>query len=243
MRTVLISPPEAGKDTQARLLAERLSIPVISTGGLLRAHVGAGTALGRQAKRYMDSCALVPDHVTATMTADRLPDEDAAAGFLLQGFPRTVRQTGLLHESLVAHGTALDRVLAFEVPDDDVVRRLSGRRNCRECGVIQHAEPASPARHTGPSLKGQRANPIRHLLGAERAARRSACRSTSMGRPKHGGESRVGQHVANGRTARSPRSRRPPLRPRAERGPGTPDISHTFIRRYRALRFALRMSA
>ncbi|WP_405816403.1 adenylate kinase [Streptomyces sp. NBC_01390] len=143
MRIVLIGPPGAGKGTQARVLAEHLSIPAISTGDLFRAHVERGTPLGRQARTYMNAGGLVPDEVTTAMTADRLREADAASGYLLDGFPRTVRQGELLDEVLAAHNATLDRVLAFDVPDDDLVRRLAGRRTCGDCGLAQHATAAS----------------------------------------------------------------------------------------------------
>ncbi|MER8162804.1 adenylate kinase [Streptomyces sp. NPDC094472] len=148
MRIVLIGPPGAGKGTQARFLAERFSIPVISAGDLFRVHVTAGTALGRKAREYMDAGALVPDEMTAAMMADRLAEEDAASGFLLDGFPRTVRQAELLHQTLVDQDAALDHVLAFEVPDDHVVRRLAARRTCGDCGLVQRRDPVA---NDGPS--------------------------------------------------------------------------------------------
>lgn len=142
MRIVLIGPPGAGKGTQARFLAERLSVPAVSTGNLFRAHVAEGTALGRRAREYMETGALVPDEVTTAMTAARLSEEGAGSGFLLDGFPRTVRQAELLHQTLVAEGTALDRVLALDVPADHVVRRLADRRTCGDCGLTQRTDPA-----------------------------------------------------------------------------------------------------
>ncbi|MER6977297.1 adenylate kinase [Streptomyces carpinensis] len=142
MRIVLIGPPGAGKGTQARFLAERLSIPVISTGDLFRAHVAEGTTLGRRAREYMDTGALVPDEVTTAMTTSRLAEKDTSSGFILDGFPRTVRQAELLHQALVEQGTALDQVLAFHVPDDQIIRRLASRRICGDCRLTQRTDPA-----------------------------------------------------------------------------------------------------
>jgi adenylate kinase len=138
VRVVLVGPPGAGKGTQAQFLASHLSIPKISTGDIFRDNVSHGTALGRRAQAYMERGDLVPDEVTIAMVTDRLADEDAQAGFLLDGFPRNVPQAETLKKMLLAWDTRLDVVLELVVDDDEVVRRLSGRRTCRQCGRIWH---------------------------------------------------------------------------------------------------------
>ncbi len=138
MRVVLVGPPGAGKGTQAQFLASHLSIPKISTGDIFRDNVSHGTALGRRAQAYLERGDLVPDEVTIAMVTDRLTDEDAQGGFLLDGFPRNVPQAETLKKMLLAWDTRLDVVLELVVDDDEVVRRLSGRRTCRQCGRIWH---------------------------------------------------------------------------------------------------------
>jgi adenylate kinase len=140
MRLVLVGPPGAGKGTQAEFIAERFSIPKISTGDIFRANVSGGTELGRMAKEYMDAGDLVPDKVTIAMVRDRLSDPDAAAGFLLDGFPRNVAQAYELDSILGDLGVWLDVVLELQVDNEEVVKRLSGRRTCRKCGHIWHVE-------------------------------------------------------------------------------------------------------
>ncbi|MEU3453351.1 adenylate kinase [Micromonospora sp. NPDC006766] len=140
MRLVLVGPPGAGKGTQAEFIAAHLSVPKISTGDIFRANVSQGTALGVEAKRYMDAGKLVPDEVTINMVRDRLAEPDASEGFLLDGFPRTTPQAAALDKLLADLGTALDLVLELVVDDDEVIRRLSGRRTCRGCGKIWHVE-------------------------------------------------------------------------------------------------------
>ena len=140
MRLVLVGPPGAGKGTQAEFIATQLSVPKISTGDIFRANVTGGTPLGLEAKRYMDAGDLVPDEVTINMVRDRLGEPDAADGFLLDGFPRTVPQAQALDKLLADMGTGLDLVLELVVDDDEVIRRLSGRRTCRGCGKIWHVE-------------------------------------------------------------------------------------------------------
>ena len=138
MRVVLVGPPGAGKGTQAQFLASHLSIPQISTGDIFRDNVSHGTALGRRAQAYMERGDLVPDEVTIAMVTDRLSDDDTQAGFLLDGFPRNVPQAETLKKMLLSWDTKLDVVLELVVDDDEVVRRLSGRRTCRRCGRIWH---------------------------------------------------------------------------------------------------------
>ncbi|RKE08296.1 MULTISPECIES: adenylate kinase [Catellatospora] len=140
MRLVLVGPPGAGKGTQAEFIASHLSVPKISTGDIFRANVSQGTPLGLEAKRYMDSGGLVPDEVTINMVRGRLAEADAADGFLLDGFPRTVPQAVALDKMLADTGANLDLVLELIVDNDEVIRRLSGRRTCHGCGKIWHIE-------------------------------------------------------------------------------------------------------
>ncbi|WP_338105111.1 adenylate kinase [Modestobacter muralis] len=125
---MLLGPPGAGKGTQAQIIAGRMSVPAISTGDIFRANVTGQTELGRQAKAYMDSGDLVPDEITVAMVTDRLAEPDAKAGFLLDGFPRTISQAEQLRDSLTELGHVLDRCLELVVDEDELVRRLSGRR-------------------------------------------------------------------------------------------------------------------
>ena len=146
MRAVLVGPPGAGKGTQAQFLSSHLSIPKISTGDIFRDNVSHGTALGRRAQAYMERGDLVPDEVTIAMVTDRLADDDTGAGFLLDGFPRNVPQAETLEKMLSAVDTRLDVVLELVVDDDEVVRRLSGRRTCRRCGRVWHVAFDPPTR-------------------------------------------------------------------------------------------------
>jgi adenylate kinase len=148
MRLVLVGPPGAGKGTQAEFIAAHLAVPKISTGDIFRANVAQGTPLGLEAKRYMDDGKLVPDEVTINMVRGRLAEPDAGDGFLLDGFPRTVPQALELDKMLADLGSALDVVLELVVDEDEVVRRLSGRRTCGGCGKIWHVEFDAPS-HEG----------------------------------------------------------------------------------------------
>jgi adenylate kinase len=137
VRVVLLGPPGAGKGTQAQIIAERLGVPAISTGDIFRANVSGKTELGQQAKIYMDAGDLVPDEITVAMVKDRLAERDAKGGFLLDGFPRTIAQAEQLRESLADLGQALDGVLELVVDEDELVRRLSGRRMLVDGEMIQ----------------------------------------------------------------------------------------------------------
>lgn len=138
MKLILLGPPGAGKGTQAKLLTERYGIPQIATGDILRAAVQAGTALGVQARGYMDAGALVPDEVVIGIVRERLQEDDCRNGFILDGFPRTVAQADALQANLAALGRELDRVVSLTVDADELVARLTGRRTCRGCGRGYH---------------------------------------------------------------------------------------------------------
>ncbi|MCO8308635.1 adenylate kinase [Streptomyces hygroscopicus] len=131
MRIVLVGPPGAGKGTQAAYLAEKLSIPHISTGDLFRANISQGTSLGKQAQEYMRAGQLVPDEVTVAMAEDRLNQPDGQRGFLLDGFPRNQFQAEALDGYLTDRAQSLDAVLDLEVPESEVIKRIAGRRTCR----------------------------------------------------------------------------------------------------------------
>ncbi|MEP6599874.1 MAG: adenylate kinase [Actinomycetota bacterium] len=140
MRVVLIGPPGAGKGTQAEFIVESFSIPKISTGDIFRANVSGGTDLGKMASKFMHAGDLVPDEVTNAMVRDRLSQPDASTGFLLDGFPRNVAQAHELDGMLRDLHTSLDVVLELDVDNNEVVRRLSGRRTCKKCGHVWHVE-------------------------------------------------------------------------------------------------------
>jgi adenylate kinase len=138
MDFILLGPPGAGKGTQAKLMIDKWDIPQISTGDILRAAVREGTTLGIEAKGFMDSGELVPDRVVIGIIAERLKEGDAADGFILDGFPRTIPQAEALQEILVELGRNIDHVISIEVDDDELVTRLTGRRMCKGCGESFH---------------------------------------------------------------------------------------------------------
>lgn len=146
MRFILLGPPGAGKGTQAKLLEKRYGIPQVSTGDILRQAVAEGSPLGLEAKAYMDKGALVPDQVVIGIIRDRLQKPDCVKGYILDGFPRTVVQAEALASALEAMGRGLDRVLSVEVEEEELVRRLSGRRVCRSCGEMFHLDSRPPRR-------------------------------------------------------------------------------------------------
>lgn len=147
-RLVLLGPPGAGKGTQAQFLAAAFEVSAISTGELFRAVADDDSQLGRAARAAMAAGRLVPDDVTNGLVARRLDAADAAAGFLLDGFPRTLDQAAALNAMLAERGTQLDAVVLLSVPEDEVVRRLSGRRVCRSCSTAWHVE-FRPTREPG----------------------------------------------------------------------------------------------
>jgi adenylate kinase len=148
LNLILFGPPGSGKGTQAERLRKDFQLPYIATGDMLRAHVKEGTELGRQAKSYMDAGDLVPDRLILAMTRDRLAQEDAQDGFILDGFPRTREQAEALDEQLRSLGRRTTAVLLLEVPDEEVVKRLSGRRVCVKAGHNYHVE-FDPPKHEG----------------------------------------------------------------------------------------------
>ncbi|MEV5884109.1 adenylate kinase [Streptomyces sp. NPDC052020] len=147
MRIVLVGPPGAGKGTQATRLAEKLSVPHISTGDLFRANISQQTELGKAAKSYIDAGNLVPDEITIAMAKDRMEQPDAVGGFLLDGFPRNVSQAEALDELLETEGITLDAVLDLEAPEEEVVKRIAGRRVCRnDSAHVFHVTYKAPAK-------------------------------------------------------------------------------------------------
>lgn len=138
LRLIIFGPPGAGKGTQAKLLSERLGVPHIATGDMLREAVEAGTELGRLAKQYMERGELVPDEVVIRMVEERLSRPDCSRGFILDGFPRTVKQAEALEELLRRAGAKIDAAVNLEVGEEEVVRRISLRRTCKSCGAVYH---------------------------------------------------------------------------------------------------------
>jgi adenylate kinase len=148
LNLILLGPPGAGKGTQADRLRSDFQVPFISTGEMLRANVQDGTELGRQAKQFMDAGELVPDALIVAMVAARLQEDDAQDGFVLDGFPRTIEQAEALDRQLSELSRRITAALVIDVPDEEVVRRLSGRRVCKKSGHNYHVE-FDPPKHEG----------------------------------------------------------------------------------------------
>lgn len=141
MNLIFLGAPGAGKGTQAEYISEKLSIPTISTGNIIRAALKNGTEMGKKAKEFVDAGKLVPDDVVIGIIRERLAESDCANGFILDGFPRTIPQA----EALDQMGIVIDKVIDLEVPDEVIVKRMSGRRVCPDCGMSFHVESKKPA--------------------------------------------------------------------------------------------------
>lgn len=144
MKIIMLGAPGAGKGTQAKKIAEKYQIPHISTGDIFRANIKNGTELGKKAKEYMDQGLLVPDELTCDLVVDRISQPDASNGYVLDGFPRTIPQAEALTNALNARGEKIDYAVNVEVPDENIVNRMSGRRACLACGATYHVEYNAP---------------------------------------------------------------------------------------------------
>ena len=144
MKIVMLGAPGAGKGTQAKMIAEKYTIPHISTGDIFRANIKEGTPLGLEAKSYMDQGKLVPDELTVKILLDRVAKDDCKNGYVLDGFPRTIPQANVLKEALAKQNDKIDFAINVDVPDENIVRRMSGRRACVTCGATYHIEHVPP---------------------------------------------------------------------------------------------------
>ncbi len=140
----MLGAPGAGKGTQAKLIAEKYGIPHISTGDIFRANIKEGTALGKEAKEYMDKGQLVPDELTVRILLDRVGKDDCKNGYVLDGFPRTIPQAQVLDNEVAKLGDKIDFAIDVEVPDENIIRRMGGRRACLKCGATYHIEHVPP---------------------------------------------------------------------------------------------------
>ncbi len=144
MKIVMLGAPGAGKGTQAEMISAKYGIPHISTGDIFRANIKNGTELGKKAKAYMDEGKLVPDALTVELLLDRVAADDCTNGYVLDGFPRTIPQADVLTEALAEKGEKVDYAVNVDVPDENIVRRMSGRRACLNCGATYHIEHIPP---------------------------------------------------------------------------------------------------
>jgi len=144
MKIIMLGAPGAGKGTQAKMIAEKYSVPHVSTGDIFRANIKNNTELGLEAKSYMDKGELVPDELTVKILLDRVAQEDCKNGYVLDGFPRTIPQAEVLDEALVKLGDKIDYAINVDVPDENIVKRMSGRRACVTCGATYHIEHVPP---------------------------------------------------------------------------------------------------
>ena len=144
MKIIMLGAPGAGKGTQAKMIADKYTIPHISTGDIFRANIKNGTALGMEAKGYMDQGKLVPDELTVKILLDRVAQDDCKNGYVLDGFPRTIPQAEVLDKALTELNDQIDFAINVDVPDENIIRRMSGRRACLSCGSTYHIEHVPP---------------------------------------------------------------------------------------------------
>lgn len=144
MKIIMLGAPGAGKGTQAKKIAERYSVPHISTGDIFRANIKNGTELGMEAKKYMDAGQLVPDELTVKILLDRVAADDCQNGYVLDGFPRTIPQAEVLDKALNELGDKIDYAIDVDVPDENIINRMSGRRACLSCGATYHIQYIPP---------------------------------------------------------------------------------------------------
>ena len=144
MKIIMLGAPGAGKGTQAQMIAAKYHVPHISTGDIFRANIKNGTELGMEAKKYMDQGLLVPDELTVKILLDRVAKEDCKDGYVLDGFPRTIPQAEVLDKALAERGESIDYAVDVDVPDENIVKRMSGRRACLSCGATFHLEHVPP---------------------------------------------------------------------------------------------------
>lgn len=144
MKIIMLGAPGAGKGTQAQMIADKYDIPHISTGDIFRENVKKGTELGMEAKKYMDQGLLVPDELTVKILLDRVAQEDCKNGYVLDGFPRTIPQAEVLDKAITELGEKIDYAINVDVPDENIIRRMSGRRACLACGATYHIEHIPP---------------------------------------------------------------------------------------------------
>ncbi len=144
MKIVMLGAPGAGKGTQAQMLAKKYDIPHISTGDIFRMNIKNGTELGLEAKKYMDQGLLVPDELTVRILLDRVAKDDCKNGYVLDGFPRTIPQANVLEDALTKLGDKIDYAINVDVPDENIIRRMGGRRACLACGATYHIEHVPP---------------------------------------------------------------------------------------------------
>lgn len=144
MKIIMLGAPGAGKGTQAKMIADKYGVPHISTGDIFRANIKNGTELGMEAKKYMDQGLLVPDELTVRILLDRVAQDDCKNGYVLDGFPRTIPQAEVLDSELTKLGDHIDYAINVDVPDENIVKRMSGRRACLTCGATYHIEHEPP---------------------------------------------------------------------------------------------------